>query len=247
MVEKLIWFIMGERFFSPMARTISPLIFAIALSVVLVALLMASGSDASKSGEKRALIVISEFNRTNEHEVSKAVAYYEFLVDEGFDEDNIKFLCMSDADVKDGNSTKDDVEDAFKDLVDDSSDQDDIRIYVSDNLHGTSSYKKYQFIDGNLSCSKVIGWIDDMEYSSLHYINLGNHSGLFGKELAGPKNVVISSMRANEDTIQDKFNITRGYMDPQADLNNDGIVSIKEAFYSEKKTLEGTDQTPIMW
>ncbi|MFO8052001.1 MAG: hypothetical protein R6V01_09955 [Thermoplasmatota archaeon] len=230
-----------------MVRKYTPFMILPALVIAVVLLLVANGTNATPSGEKRALIIVSEYDGSNQYEVNKAAAYYDHLIEEGFSSENMVFLCMSDHPDKDGNSSLSNVESSFKDLIDDSSNQDDVRIYVSDNVHVINSDTHYQFSGGQLPCNNVIGWVEEMKFSSLDYLNLGNHSGLFGRELAGPNRVIISSMREYEETPKDKFDITRGYDDPNADTNGDGTVSTEEAFYSERIRLEGTDQTPIMW
>ena len=230
-----------------MARNTFSIISLVPLGIVLVLLLVVNVGNASNTDENRALIIVSDYDGIDQNEIEKAIAYYEYLIDGGYSSSDVEFLCMSDIACKDGDSTLVNVENAFEDLVNECGKNTNVKIYVSDNTHCINSQIRYRFTDGVLPCLDVVDWIDDMSYCSLDYFTLGNHSGLFGAQAIGDDRIIISSMGWDEAFSEDQFDITRGYNDPSADINNDGVVSTEEAFESERVTLLLTDQTPIMW
>jgi hypothetical protein len=215
--------------------------------LVLIAGALLGGSANADPEEFKALIVVSSFQGTNQHEIDKAVAFYDYLLDNGYDDSDIEFLCEEDLSIKDGNPIVENIENGFEWIINNSKKKTTVNIYISDNTHSSQSETFYQFVDGTIKCSQVVNWIENTTYSYLNYITLGNHSGSFGPQLIGENRVVISSMRDFETADPDQFNITRGLLDPMADMNNDNVVSMVEAYYSEFETLMTAPQTPILW
>ncbi|MBN1389343.1 MAG: hypothetical protein JXA22_01740 [Candidatus Thermoplasmatota archaeon] len=203
---------------------------------------------ANGEGSNRgALIIVSDFNGTDEYELCKAVAFYEYLESIGYDSDEIIFLSSENVSCRDDVVTIENILEAFEWLIDGSKQKTRVNIYITDNSHMIQTESFYQFTDGQVACSQIIDWIDQIRYDSLNYITLGNHSGLFGPQLMGSDRVIMSSMREMEESPMDHFNITRSLEDMQADTNQDGVVSFVEAFYNEKLLLLGSGQDPQMW
>lgn len=233
--------------FYPMTRntTIGLGLFTIGL---LVLTLFLSFSAKGASDDYKALIVVSSYNGTDEYEFEKAVAFYHYLRNNGYSNENIIFLTDEDFINKNGDASTYEIELAFKELASESKQKTEVCVYISDNSHATDGASYYEFDDGNISCRSIVDWIDDMKFDNLNYITLGNHSGLFGPLLSGEDRVIMSSMREYEETFTDYFNITRSLENPSADTNFDGEVSFTEAFYREKQLLdEYWEQNPEIW
>ena len=231
----------------PMTRkkTIGVGLFLVAL---LTFILFTSLPVNGTSYDRLALIVVSSYGGTDEFELEKAVAFYDYLIDEGYDEDEIFFLTDEKVTGKDDNASVSDIDDAFDAFTSDSKQRTEVRIYVSDNSHAIEGQSYYRFKDGNISCNSIIQWVDSLKFEDLVYITLGNHSGLFGERLSGNGRVIMSSMRDYEKSSVDHFNITRSLEDEEADVNEDGDVSFKEAFYKEQERLEEYEfQNPEIW
>ncbi len=216
-------------------------------TLALVAAALLGGTANADPEEFKALIVVSSWEGTDQNEIDKALAFYDYLLDNGYDGCDIEFLCEGDIPVKDGEPTVEKIENGFNWIMNNSKKKTSVNIYISDNTHSSQSETFYQFQDGTINCSQIVEWIDSIEYSSLNYITLGNHSGSFGPQLIGENRVVISSMRDFEMCSPDRFNITRGLLDSKADRDNDNEVSMVEAFFSEFETLMTVPQTPILW
>jgi len=216
-------------------------------TLALVATVLLVGNVSATSDEYKALIVVSSFQGTSQNELNKAIAFYDHLMEKGYGDDDILFLCTQEMTIKDGDPTAHSVEEGFEWLIKNSQEHTEVNIYISDNSHASEMELYYQFYDGTVNCFDIVDWVNEISYSTLNYITLGNHSGLFGRQLVGPNRVVMSSMRDFEEADTDQFNITRGLLDPLADYNNDGKVSMVEAFWSEYITLLPEPQTPVLW
>ncbi|MBN1539333.1 MAG: hypothetical protein JW939_04245 [Candidatus Thermoplasmatota archaeon] len=212
----------------------------------LVALLFSFPANAD-SEEYKALIIVSDYMGTSQDELVKAVAFHEYLERNGYRSEDITFLTSEDVYCRDDMVGVANVIEAFQRLIDGSKQKTVVNIYISDNAHSVYSESFYRFADGKVSCQEIIGWIDQTDYRSLNYITLGNHSGTFGQQLAGTNRVIMSSMREDEEHMIDRFNITRSLSDPDADLNNDGMVSFVEAFLKEKEIVMEYGQDPQLW
>ncbi|MGA1872493.1 MAG: hypothetical protein ACMUHY_02380 [Thermoplasmatota archaeon] len=215
-------------------------------SILLMIMLFSLPANA-ESSEYKALIIVSDYEGTDQHELDKAVAFHDHLINKGFSEDEILFITSEDIDCRDQAVTVDNIENGFEWVIDNSKRKTEVNIYISDNSHIIDTESFYQFTDGQVNCSDIIDWIDQISYETLNYITLGNHSGLFGAKLVGPERVIISSMRECEESAVDRFNITRSLEDPAADIDHDGVVSFVEAFCNEKMLLIGTGQNPVLW
>ncbi|MFW3146386.1 MAG: hypothetical protein ACMUIE_06205 [Thermoplasmatota archaeon] len=230
-----------------MARCKYALSTLLALSLFLAAAVLIINVEATSIPDQKALIVISSVLGTDQHEVDKAVAFHDYLIDQGYSEGDIEFLCMEDISFADGRSTKGNVKTAFDTLIEESTEDTELIIYISDNNHFINGKLYYQFVGGDIPCSSVEDWVDNIEFSELTFINNGPRSGLFGAQLQGDDRIIMSSMEADQTCSPDQFNITRSLEDSSADANNDGVVSIIEAFNNEEQILEETGQTPLIW
>jgi len=229
-----------------MTRTAPLLVGALSVASLLLILLISNPANADPH-EYKALIVVSDYQGTDSYELVKAIAFYDYLIENGYHDDDIVFLTSEHITNMDDNVTIDNIHNAFQWLIDDSKQKTEVNVYISDNAHNSNSTSYYQFNNGTVNCTDIVTWIDQIHYDNLNYITLGNHSGWFGPQLVGPNRAVMSSMREFEETFVDRFNITRSLEDRNADTNCDGEVSFVEAFYNEERLLIRYDQHPVLW
>jgi len=229
-----------------MTRTASLLASALSVASLLLILLISNPANAEPH-EYKALIVVSNYEGTDEYELEKAIVFHDYLIKKGYHEDDIVFLTSENVPCMDNNVTIDNIKKAFQWLINNSKQKTIVDVYISDNSHFINIQSYYQFSDGIINCSDIVTWIDQIHYDNLNYITLGNHSGWFGPQLVGPNRVVMSSMREFEESFIDRFNITRSLEDLTADTNKDGEVSFVEAFYKEEQLLIHYDQHPVLW
>ncbi|MGA1792526.1 MAG: hypothetical protein ACMUHM_01105 [Thermoplasmatota archaeon] len=229
-----------------MTRTVPLLAGALSVASLLLMILISNPVNADPQ-EYRALIIISDYEGTDDHELEKGVAFYDYLIENGYHDDDIIFLTSENVSCMDDNVTIENINEAFQWLIDEGKQKTTVNVYISDNTHHIASRSYYQFSNGTVNCSDIIRWIDQISYDTLNYITLGNHSGWFGPQLVGENRVVISSMREFEESFVDRFNITRSLEDPTADTDCDGKVSFVEAFYNEEQLLIRYDQHPVLW
>lgn len=210
-------------------------------------ILLANYAEASGSEYNKALIIVSDY-QTNENENGKAVSFYEYLIEHGYDQNDIEFLASSSTMYSDLEANVSNVESAFNNLIDNNSIEKEVIIYLSD--HGgppCSNNTIFRFSDGNISVDQVDQWIGNISFSQLDVIVGGIHSGSAGPELAGSDRTIMCSMGSDEDRNPDLFNITRGLNDITADTDGNGEVSFVEAFWSEFYTVITHGQTPCIW
>lgn len=203
-------------------------------------------SNANPSSGDMAIIVVSDYNGYDSTEMGKAIAFYDYLIDSGLSSSNIEFLIDDGITGQDGEGNLSNFENALDDLVDDTN-MKDIYIYISDNGHAIQNDAEFQFEDGGISRSTIEDNLDDMTYSSLTFITLGNRSGLFGSDLLDTDRVIISSQAPYQEINPDLFNITRSLENSANDSNNDGIVDFVEAFNAEENLLIINPQDPEIW
>ncbi len=227
-----------------MARNSLPLLCLVCTGFLVASMLLIGNVDAQNSDDK-ALIIVSSYNGTNQFELDKAIDLYDYLIDRGLQKEDIQFLCTGTLAIRDGDPTTSNIVNGFEWLAEDATTNSDVFIYVSDHTHAISSDPFYRFSDGNIYSSDIEDWLDDISYSTLNYITLGDHSGLIGSDLTDTDRTVISSMGSAQSVSIDAFDIARGLADTEADTDNDGIVSFEEAFYSEENLITGQD--PVIW
>jgi len=219
-----------------------------ALLIVLVSILTL-GTAGKKSGDvvtNRAIIIVSDGGGFDPHELSKAMAYYSYLRENGYDDDDIQLLTPEKGTFVDGEPTVQGVTHAFSELIEDDDPNKNVKIYISDHVGSHSEGTYFKFSDGVVYTSTIVGWMDSIICMDMKVMLLGNRSGLTGEEMYRPGRMVMSSMNEVETHGTDMFNITRGLRDPFADMNGDGIVDYNEAFLSEKNRV-GWYQSPMIW
>jgi hypothetical protein len=217
------------------------------MALLIGSLVLISNNNATENNDT-ALIVVSSYGGTDQNDLAKAVYLYDYLLSIGFGSDDIIFLCSDELSIKDDEPTLSNIEDAFNWLVNNSQQDSNTIIYIDDNAHVINSQEYYRFSDGNLNVSYIEDWIDEMEYSSLAYISTGDNSGLIGSSLTGEGRAIMSSMAYDEEAEIDRFNITRGLENIDADLNRDGWITFVEAFdWEEGYVEEYYDQDPQFW
>jgi hypothetical protein len=217
------------------------------LASILIINLISDKGDATNTSEKYALIAVSSINQTHETEYQKSVAFYEYLIDEGYSPANIRYFGPDTITYTDDNSTVGNIESGFEAIINASSDNDNVVIYVSDHISHISQVE-FHFNDGVINQTLMNSWLDSISCSEMTFIMNGNRSGLV-REFRSPGRTIMSSMSSIDEYSPDHFNITRSLETGLADSNNDGIVTLREAFYYERLILiyEQRPQHPQIW
>lgn len=194
------------------------------------------------------MIVVSNLTTIDQNEISKAVSFYQHLITKGWYQSNLEFLGPDQISVATGIANVTNVENAFKDIINNQLGDKEVMIYIADHLWDGYSDVILELTDGNITSSVINDWLNNMTYSKLTFIMNGEHSGLAGPEFSNPSRNIICSMGSNDEFSPDQFNITRGLINPKADTNKDGEVSFVEAYYSEKNYLRRiSNQIPELW
>jgi hypothetical protein len=217
------------------------------IACVVILNLVTDKADATPTTESFALIAVSSINQTDETEYEKSIAFYEYLIDEGYDSDNIHYFGPDYITYTDDESTTENIESGFQTIINGSSSNDDVVIYISDHITHISQVEFY-FNDGVIVESDMSSWLDSISCSELTFIMNGNRSGLV-EEFRSPGRIIMSSMSSIDETCPDYFNISRSLENMMADLNDDGVVSFTEAFYFERLILylQQRPQHPQIW
>jgi len=198
--------------------------------------------------ERFALIIVSNLTTVDQTEVSKAVSLYQYLLVQGWEEENIDLLGPDQISYSDGIANVSNVAKGFDRLIDNNLPGKEVLIHVSDHIRDNNATVNITFTDGIINTSEMGEWLDDIICSRLTFVMTGNRSGSVGPEFCGPGRDIICSMNRSAGFVPDQFNITRGLTNPRADTNHDGVVSFVEAYYSERVwLLMNTQQVPELW
>ncbi len=228
-------------------KKLSHIMLPVLISVGFIGLLFVDHSDGTSIEKKKAVIIVSSCYGENRYEIDKAMSFMDYLIDEGFDEDDIDLMSAGDSDRIDSPDLLCHINSSFSGLISGSDEDTDVVIYISDNGHAENGIPSLRFRDGNITGIQFDSWFDEITCSEFTFIIGGNRSGIIGPDVSDISRTVMSSMGENQVSSQDLFNITRSLEDPSADLNNDGVVSFLEAFRNEELLLTGTGQDPVLF
>ncbi len=217
------------------------------VSVILVSLFLNIKADGEVTLPRCAIIIVSDYEGFNNHEVEKADQFYNWLIDQGYENDDVQYLTRSTVDNCDGSPNVTNIQSSFDWLVNTSSSPSQPVIYLIDHEKKILGNITFQFSDGNISATTIDGWFDEIEYQHMTVILHGNRSALAGNDLSGSDRDIICSMGSTQSFQTDLFNITSSLEDPLADLNFDGEVSYVEAYWIEKMNLLLTGQSPQLF
>ena len=217
------------------------------ISLVIFLNIISDKSNATPTVEKFALIAVSSVNQTHETEYDKSIAFYEYLIDEGYTQENIYYYGPDSITYTDDESTVSNIEEGFESIINASTIDDDVVIYISDHIQHISVVQFY-FNDGVIDGTQMGSWLDSISCSDLTFIMNGNRSGLV-QDFREPGRTIMSSMSSIDEFSPDYFNITRSLENNLADANWDGVVSFTEAFYYERYLLfiNQYPQHPQIW
>jgi len=219
----------------------------ILLGAVLSSILFVETSEGITNEPRCAIIIVSDMDGFDQEELNKADQFYQYLLDEDYQDSDIYFLTENGRTGFDDDPTVSNIEEAFSWLENTSEASSQPVIYIQDHEKLISGVVNFQFSDGNITTSEIDGWLDSTTYQDLTMFLGGNRSALAGPDLMDNSRDIFCSMGSSQEFDEDLFNITRGLKDPSADINNDGEVSYHEAFLKEYDNLEFSDQEPISY
>ncbi len=193
-----------------------------------------------------AIIVVSDIEGPDGHELDKADGFYGYLLEEGYDDDEVVYLTESSMEGYDGDPNITNILSSFSWLRNTSMITSQPVIYIYDHEKIINGIPYFEFDDGDLSATYMDYLLDQMQYQEMNIVLNGNRSALAGSTLSGTSRTIICSMGVNSSFEEDQFDIARGLTDQTADTNNDGIVSYSEAYWKEREIEEVLVQGPIL-
>ena len=223
------------------------ILISILVAVALSTILLLNGSSGIPTESRMAIIIVSSWNGENHFEIDKAIFFTEYLINEGFQEDDIDLISTGSSEYIDSIDLLSNINSSFSDLIFESTLNTEVVIYISDNGHAENEYPSLWFRDGNISGIQFDQWFDQIVCSELTFIIGGNRSGIIGPNVTDPERTVMSSMNEDQVSFPDLFNITRSLEDPESDTNEDGVVDFLEGFYHERDLVINYGQTPCLW
>lgn len=225
----------------------SCILISVLISAACIVILFANDSSGTPAQSKKAIIIVSSSNGENQNEMDKAICFLEYLLDDGYEEEDIDLISTGDSEYIDSIDSLSNINASFSGLISGSDEDTDVVIYISDNGHAENGIPSLRFRDGNITGIQFDSWFDQITCSEFTFIIGGNRSGIIGPDVADPSRTVMSSMGENQFAFPDLFNITRSLKDLTADSNNDGVVDFEEAFWNEVDLLSGTGQDPVLF
>jgi hypothetical protein len=223
-------------------------ILVISLLVLTIAVMIPSSMNSGGEivmEEKLALIIVSGHNGYSNMELDKASAFRDYLFENLYESDQIRYLTSMEREGSDGEATVENVESAFEWLKNTTDPQCEVTVYISDHAQIIDNVPMFQFNNGNISGETIDEWLCLFDCQFIKIVVNGQRSGLVGAELSNFDRSVLCSMRSYQDYIPDAFNITRSLKNMAADQNQDGIVSFEEAFDREAALLMDSGQSPV--
>lgn len=221
-----------------------PCILLCAAIISLLPFLNTTSADPTET--RCALMIVSDLEGLDEHELDKADMFYQYLLDEGYDEDEIIYLTDGSMNGYDGLPNVTNILSSISWLQSTSTTASNPVVYVYDHEKMINNVPTFQFSDGNITSCYLDSMLDQTEYQHLTLILNGNHSAMAASDLSDDHRTVICSMDSDKTYDVDKFNIARGLNDPDADLDDNGTVSFGEAYWSEMQRPEVLDQDPVL-
>ncbi|MGA1821925.1 MAG: hypothetical protein ACMUIG_05305 [Thermoplasmatota archaeon] len=197
--------------------------------------------------EGLALIVVSDYAGGCHSETQKGIDFYDHLIQKGYGHGDIVLLAPTGVPNRDNSPTKTNIVSALQDIADDTDDEKEVVIWISDHIGAETNSTFFRFTDGNLATSDMDDELDEIECGDMTVIIGGSYSGLAGPDLYETGRTIITSMDDDQDYTPDLFDIARGLRTPSADSNDNGIISFREAYASEVSQISWSGQYPMIW
>lgn len=218
-------------------KALSLTIVFLMLSVGSFALLSTGSQEASAADfddPGYALIAAPRFG--NVFHCNEALKLRSYLLDKGWSDDQIILLGNWNKDYVDGKATKDNIKEGLEDINDVATDSDIVFVAILD--HATEGEDGHiYFRTGDTTDETYVkdtefqGWIDDLEsYSHLVVYVASPYSGNFVEGLEGSKRIILSDCGIDETYRIGWACFYHGLTKSTADSNNDGKISIEEAY-----------------
>ncbi|MBN1389435.1 MAG: hypothetical protein JXA22_02220 [Candidatus Thermoplasmatota archaeon] len=226
----------------------TPTIVLIGSFTLLVLFFFAVSVNADETVEdQKSIIIVSGNMGYSQYELEKASAFYSYR-SEHSSSGNIIYLTDPSQPGSDGSANLSSIENAFDWLINSSTQDTKVTIYISDHEQSINNEHYFIFDDGNLTSTLIDMWLDQVQCNEMTVILNGERSALAGPDLSCPSRDIICSMGSDQEFYPDQFNITRGLEDPSADLDYSGSVDYIEAYLSEKELIsQYSEQDPVLF
>lgn len=137
------------------------------LSIVVCGFFLTQNCEGTPTVPRCAIIIVSDHEGYDDDELKKADQFYQYLMDEGYNDNEVYYLTESSRVGQDQEPTITNIQSAFSWLNDTSRQTSQPVIYISDHVTWISGNVTLQFSDGNISTCTIDSLIDPVEYNEL--------------------------------------------------------------------------------
>ena len=230
-----------------LSTTLAILFMALAFSPLLAVTTPAGGTELTGPGF--ALIAAPIFG-FNDH-LQEAEDLRDYLLDNGWTDEQIIFLTDSTESYVDGDATKENIEDALDDIALLSGPGDLVFVAILDHaVEGEDGHTYFRTGDiGDpvyIKDSELDDWLDDIEDFSTMIVEISSpYSGGFVQELKGQNRIIIADCGASQTYTSCEYSFAQALVEPLADEAQNGQISVEEAYEYMEDTM--VIQDPVIY
>lgn len=186
----------------------------------------------------------------NDH-LDEAEDLRDYLLDNGWNDQQIYFLTDSTESYVDGDATKENIEDALDDIALLAGPDDIVFIAVLDHAYSDQDGHTY-FRTGDLGDPVYIkdtemgDWLDDITDFSTMVVEISSpYSGGFVEECKGDDRIVIADCSASQTYTSCEYTFAQALVEPLADDDQNGVITVEEAYEYMEDTM--VNQDPVIY
>ena len=175
-----------------------------------------------------------------------------YLIGHGWTDEQI-ILLIDDKEWSycDGDATKANIEDGIGYIAEHSTSTDFVFLGILDRgSKGNEDETYFETSNGDFTDEEFGEWIDEITYEEMTIEISSNYSGGFIDECKGDYRLIVCSHTENQTTETNYYQLSRGLTTPEADTDENGRISVEEAYTYEKDLVEilsNGEQTPTSW
>jgi len=168
-----------------------------------------------------------------------------YLIERGWNDDQILFLCYGDMSYIDGEPTKKNFRAAIKYIDKVSTDNDIIFISVLDHgVDGGDGHYYLRFgenLDQYMKDTRFGSQIDRIDHYRTMIIDIaGPYSGAFIEHTEADDRIIVADCDSDEFYRTSEYTFSEALTDEDADTDGDGKVSVEEAHALMLESMDGT-------
>lgn len=177
----------------------------------------------------------------------EVLALRSYLKEHGWRDSHIIFLIdEKDWYFVDGDATKANIKKGIEYIAKHATNNDTVFIGILNRGSKGKDYSYFETKDGILKDSDLGKWIDWIKCKEMVIEISASYSGGFIDDCKGNNRLIVCSHAENQFTLFNFYRLSRGLKSTDADIDNNGRISVEEAHLYEKKNIKGK-QTPVSW